>query len=137
MDVSFQMVDRNQRLIQREGERLGKADAHQQSASQSRPLCDRDGIDGLIRLSRFGQRLPHHRNDGPQMLARSQLRNHSSIRPVRGDLRSDDIRENLFARTHHGRPRLVTGALDTEMCASGIISGGYQLSALSFVDDYL
>ena len=55
MDVSFKMVHSDQRLLQRESERLGKADADQQSARQSRPLRDRDGIDGLISLSRFGQ----------------------------------------------------------------------------------
>src|SRR5260370_39350250 len=41
MDVSLKMVHSNQRLLQREGQRLGKADANQQPARQSRPLRNR------------------------------------------------------------------------------------------------
>ena len=57
MNVPFKMVHGDQRLLQREGQRFGKADADEESARQSRSLRDRDGIDGLIGLSGFGQRL--------------------------------------------------------------------------------
>jgi hypothetical protein len=55
MNVSLKMIHGDQRLLQRKGQRLGIADANQQSARQSRPLRDRDGIDRLISLSRLGQ----------------------------------------------------------------------------------
>src|SRR5277367_1321782 len=48
------------------------------------------------------------------MLSRSQLRHHSAVRLMRRNLRSDDIREHIEARTHDGRTRLITGAFDTE-----------------------
>src|SRR6266404_3456596 len=80
MDVSLKMIHRNKRLLQSEGKRFGEADANQQSARQSRPLRDRDGIDGRISLSRLGQSLPHYRNNRAQVLARSEFRNHSAIR---------------------------------------------------------
>ena len=114
MDVSLKMVHGDQRFVEREGERLGIADADQQSARQSRTLRDRDGIDGLISLSGFGQCCAHHRNDRAQVLARGQFRNHSAIRLVRRDLRSHYVRQNPLPRTDHGRARLITGALDAE-----------------------
>ena len=114
MNVPFKMVDGNQRLLERKSQCLGKADADKQSASQSWPLRDRDGIDGLISLSGFGQSLPHHWNNGAQMLARSQLRNDSSIRLMSGDLRSHNIRQNLLPRAHHRRACLITGGFDAE-----------------------
>src|SRR5260221_14679518 len=79
VDMSLKMIHGNQRLLQRKSERLGETDANQQSARQSRPLRDRDGIDRRISLSRLGQRLPHHRNDSAQVLARSEFRKHSAI----------------------------------------------------------
>ncbi len=114
VDVSLKMVHRNQRLLQRKGKRLGEADANQQSARQSRPLRDCNGIDGRISLSRLGQRLPHHRNNSAQVLARSEFRNHSAIRLMSGDLGGNHIRQNPLPRTHHCRARLITGGLDTE-----------------------
>ncbi len=108
------MVHRDQRFLQREGQRFGKADANQQSARQSRPLRDRDSIDGLISLSRFGQSLAHHRNNRAQVLARGKFRNHSAIRLVSGDLRGNHVRQNPLPRAHHRRARLITGALDAE-----------------------
>src|SRR6267378_2315101 len=63
MNVSLKVVHSNQRLLQRESECFGETDADEQSARQSRPLRDRDGIDGRISLPRFRQRLAHHRNN--------------------------------------------------------------------------
>ena len=114
MDVSLKMVHGDQRLPEREGQRLGKADAHEQGARQSRPLRDRDGIDGFVSLSRFGQGLPYHRNNRPQVLARGEFRNHSAIRLVRGHLRGHHVRQNLLPRPHHGRARLIAGTLNAE-----------------------
>ena len=38
MDMAFKMVDRNQRLVEGEGQRLGIADAHQQALRRGRGL---------------------------------------------------------------------------------------------------
>ncbi len=114
MNVSLKMVHSDQRFFQREGQRFGKADAHQQGAGQSRTLRDRDGIDGRISLSGLGQCCAHHRYDGAQVLARGQFRNHSAIRLVSGDLRGNHVRQNLLPRAHHRRARLITGGLNAE-----------------------
>ena len=107
-------MTRDQRLVEREGQRFGKADADQQSSGQAGALGHRDGIDGLVSLPGFGQRLPHDRNDGAQVLAGSQFGDDSAVRLVRGDLRGDDVGENLLARAHHGGTRFVAGAFDAE-----------------------
>ena len=39
MNVAFKMVHRNQRLVERKGQRLGIADAHQQRSSERRGLA--------------------------------------------------------------------------------------------------
>jgi len=114
MNVSLKMIDGDQWLIEREGEGLGKADADQQSPCQSRTLGDCDGVDGVVGLSSFRQRLAHDRNNRAEMLAGGKFWNHSTIGLMGGDLGGDDIRKDLFARAHHGRARFVARALDAE-----------------------
>ena len=70
VDVSFQVIDGDERLIQRKRQCLGVADANQQGTRQSRTLRDCQCIDGLIALSGVRQRLAHHGNDRTQMLPR-------------------------------------------------------------------
>ncbi len=48
------------------------------------------------------------------MLTRSQLRHHSAIRLMGGDLRRHHVRNNFLARTHHGRSGLVARAFNSE-----------------------
>ena len=46
VNVSFEMIDGDERLVERISERLGVAQADQQRAGQSGALGDGDGIDG-------------------------------------------------------------------------------------------
>ena len=114
MYVSLKMVDGDQRLRKRVRKRLGKADSDQQRAREARPLRDGESVDGVVGLSRVGQRLPHYGHDSAQMLARRELGNDAAIGGVRADLRRDYVRQNLFARAHHGRARLVARAFNPE-----------------------
>src|SRR5215471_2274341 len=82
MDVPLQMVYSNERLIESEGQRLGVTDTDQQRSSKTRPLRDRQCVDGLVSLPCILQRLSYNRNNGAKMLARCQLRHHTSIRLV-------------------------------------------------------
>src|SRR5271156_2326557 len=95
MNVPFQMVDGDQWFPERKGKSLGKADPHEQSARQSRPLRDRNSIDRRITLPCLSQGLAHHRNNRPQVLTRSEFRHHSPKRLMSGNLRGDGIRQNL------------------------------------------
>src|ERR1700677_2099947 len=87
MNVAFEMVYSDERLIESERERLGIADAHEQCARQPRTLRHRHGVDRLISLSGIGKRLANDRHNRAQMLPRRQLWHDSAIRLVRGDLR--------------------------------------------------
>src|SRR5208282_4675805 len=69
VNVSLEMVHRQQRLIECECQCLGETDAHEESSRQARPLRHGNGIDRLITLTRFGQSLAHDGDDRPQMLA--------------------------------------------------------------------
>ena len=114
MNVSFEMIDRNQRLVERKCQSLGETDADQQRARQAWPLRNRKSIKGLVGLARIGQRLADDRHNGPQMLARSQFRHYSAIGRVGNDLREHDVRDNLLARSHDCGCGFVAGTLDAE-----------------------
>ena len=74
MDVAFEMIDRNQRLVEGEGQSLGIADAHQQRSGKAGALRDGDRVDGVVSLVGLSQRLANDGNDRAQMLARCQVR---------------------------------------------------------------
>ncbi len=132
--MAFQMVDADQRFLQGVGESLGIAQAHQQRARQTRALGDGEGVDGLVGAACIFEGFANDRNDGAQMLARSQLRHHAAVGLVGGDLRVDDVRDQLFAGAHDGRRRLVARALDAEdvnVAHTSIVRGDAQGNGLS------
>ena len=114
VNVAFEVVDGDQRLVEGEGESFGVADADQQGSGESGALRDGDGVDGVVRVPSLGQRLAHDGHDGAQMLPRGQFRHDTAVGLVGGDLRGDNIRDQLLARAHHGRRGLVAGTFDAE-----------------------
>src|SRR5689334_20022799 len=99
MDVSFEVIDRDQRLFQRKSECLGIAYADQQCSRESRPLSYGESVNGFVTLSGLRQSLPYYGHDRAQMLTRRQLGNHTSIGLVSCDLRGNNIGDDLLART--------------------------------------
>src|SRR5438094_7164479 len=87
MDVSLEMIHRDQWLSQAKTESFRIADAHEQSPSQTRALRHSDGINRLIGLPCLIESMTYHRYDSPQMFPGGQLRNHTSKGLVSGDLR--------------------------------------------------
>jgi hypothetical protein len=114
MDVPFQMVNRDQRLLQRKGESFCVTDPHQQSSGQTGTLSYGDGTYRIVGVAGFGERLSNHWHDCAQMFARSQFRDNSSIRLMSCDLGCDNVGDQLLARTHHGSRCLITGAFDAK-----------------------
>ena len=55
VDVTFQVIDGDERFLEREGERLGIADANQQSSGEAGALRNCDGIDRFVSVFRLGQ----------------------------------------------------------------------------------
>ncbi len=80
MNMPFQVIYCNQRLVEGKRQRLGVADTNQQSSGESRTLSDGEGINRVKGLAGIGEGFADHRHNGPQVLARSQFRHHSAIR---------------------------------------------------------
>ncbi len=114
VDVTFKMIHGDQRLVEREGQRLGVADADQQGAGQARSLSYRQRIDRLISLPGIVKRFADYRHNRLQVLARSQFRDNSAIRLVRGDLREHHVRNQFLARAHNRRRGFVAGAFNAK-----------------------
>ena len=96
MDVAFNMVDGNQRLVECERQRLGITDTHKQCAREPGPLRHRDSVDRVVAVLGLSQRLPHDRHDRAQMLAGRQFRHHAAIGLVSRELRRHNIRDELL-----------------------------------------
>ena len=122
MDVSFEVIDGDQRFIERESQRLGVSDSDQQGAGQPRPLGHGQGVNGLISLSGVSQCFANHRHNRLQMLARSQLRHHAAIGLVGGDLRKHHVRDDFFSRIHDRCSRLIAGAFNAENVGASHVS---------------
>jgi len=122
VDVSLEMIDSDERFLDRVGERLGVTQTNQQRSGEPRTLGDRDGIDGLVRPACIVERFADDGNDGTQMLARSQFGYHSAVGLVSGELRIHDIRDQLLTRAHHGRRGFVARALDAENVSVGHVT---------------
>ncbi len=112
VDVPLQVVDGDQRQPLRKGQRLGVGDAHQQRSGQPRPAGHGDGVQVGEGDAGLRQRRADHGNDGAQMLAAGQLRNHSAVAGVGGDLRGD----------HRGKR--TRAALDNR--GGGLVARGFN-----------
>src|ERR1700690_671798 len=86
VNVAFQVIHRDERLVEREGQSLGVADPDQQSSGEARPLSNRKSIDRVKGLTSVGQGFANPRHDSAQVLTRSQFRNYSAIGLMGGDL---------------------------------------------------
>jgi hypothetical protein len=118
MNVTLDVVDRNQRLFQSPRQRLGKAHPGQQRARQPGAVGHGNGVHVGIAQPRLGQRGTGHRNQIAQMLPAGQLRHHAAIGRVGGNLRSHHARHQFFPAAHQGRSRFVAGALNAQnQCA--------------------
>lgn len=128
VDVAFEMVHGDQRLFERERERFGIADADQQGSRQSGALGDGDGIDRFVSVLCFGESLANHRYDRAEMLTGCQFRDNAAIGLMGGDLRRDNIGNQLLTRADYGRRGFVAGTLDPEDVGVGHVAILFDLS---------
>ena len=112
--MTFEVIHGNQRLIESEREAFRIADAYQQSSRETGALRDRNSVDRVITALSIAQRLPDHRHNSAQMLARGQFGHNSAVRLMSCNLGGDNVRDQLLARTHYGCRGLITGAFDAE-----------------------
>ena len=84
--MTADMIDADQRLACRIGQRFRFRHTDQQRPDQTRPVGDRDRIDLVHRGVRFRQSLRNAGVDRFQVFARSDLRHDASVQFVRADL---------------------------------------------------
>ena len=93
-DVTVEVVDRDQRLAVRRGQRLGRAQPDQQRADQPGALGDRDLVDLGEAGARLLERGGHHRVDQLEVVARGDLGDDSAVALVERSLGGDDVGED-------------------------------------------
>jgi len=113
-EVSQQMVNSHHGQTQAIGQGLAERETHQERAHQPRTHCHRYGVE-LLR-GQIGQieGLLHGARHRADVVARSQLGNHSAVGAVHLGLSVHDAREDVATRAHDGRRHLVTRTLDSE-----------------------
>ena len=91
IDMAGDMMRADEREIKRHRQALGRDDADEQGADQSRTLRYRDGRQVSGTSSRFLERLLHNERNDLHMLARSDLGHDAAEPAMRFDLAGDDI----------------------------------------------
>src|SRR5579863_1816219 len=100
-NVSFQMIDRNERPVQRMSERFSVSNPDQKRTNQARAAGYADGVQILEAQAGLLHRFADHRNNFPQVFPRCQLGYDSAILAVNIDLRSHDAREDVATVGNH------------------------------------
>ena len=104
LDVAREMVNRHERTIERERERLGERDADQQRTDEAGALRDGNRVE-LVQIGLRGVRAARDdAADVANVLARGELGHDTAPLAMDGHLRRDDVRSD--------RPRVPSGFRD-------------------------
>ena len=124
VDVSFEVVDGDEGLREREGERLGVAEADQERTGESRAAGDGNGVEVAERDARLSERGAGDGDDVAEMFAAGEFGNYAAVGRMGDDLRGDNRRERTRAALDDGGGGFVAGAFDAEdqatPCSTGI-----------------
>ena len=107
------MVDREERLVVREGDRLGGHDADHHAADQPGPAGRGDAVEIGKPSAGLGQRLGHQPVEPLEMGAGGDLRHHAAEAAMLGELAVDDIGQDSA-----DRHRVAVGASTTATAVS-------------------
>jgi poly(A) polymerase len=130
VNVAFEVVDGDQRLVEAEAEGLGVGDADQQRACQARAFGDGDGVevgegDWMAgRSAGAGHSFANDGNDVAEMFAGGELGHDAAVVGVERHLRGYDVRERGGAGTNNSGGSLVAGAFDAENQACCLSTAG-------------
>ncbi len=124
--VRLEMIDRDQRLLGDQRDRLGGGEPDDDAADQPGPGGDRDAVELAERQPGIVHRLGDDHVERLDMGARRDLRHHAAEGRVLVDLRQHDIGQNLarpgLEPLDHRRRGLVAGRLDAEHNHPGSLS---------------
>ena len=116
--MRLEVIDRDQRLLRHQRDRLGGGEPDDHAADQAGPGGGRDAVELAKVHAGFGHRLGDDQVERLDMGARGDLRHHAAEGGVRVDLRehhvgADDARPGVGPLDHRRRG-LVAGRLDAE-----------------------
>ena len=114
MNVAFEMIYRDQRLVERLGQRFGVSDADEERADEAGALGHSDGVDFLERELRLCKSFADDRHDLAKVFTRGEFRDDAAVLAVNVDLGGDDGRKDFAAVGDDGGGGFVAGGFDAE-----------------------
>jgi len=114
VNVAFEMIYSNERLLERQGENFAIGHADEERAGEAGALGDGDCVEIGERDVCLVERLAHDWDDFAEMLARGELGDYASVLAVDIDLRGDDAREDAAAAGDDRGGSFVAGRFDAE-----------------------
>ena len=112
--MAFQMVDRNERPVACQRQRLTHGDADDHATDQAGAAGRRDAVELVEADVRLRQRLAHQPIEMVEMGARRDLGHHPPERTMLLELREHQRGADESRVGHHRRRGLVAGCLDAE-----------------------
>ena len=112
--MPLQVVDANQRLAERQGQRFGSVDPADERSRQPGPVSNRHGVNVVQSGARVRQRAPQRWRQVAHVLPRRQLRHHPPVRRVQARLRRDDIRPQLPPVGHNAHGGFIAGSFNAQ-----------------------
>ncbi len=114
VDVAFDMVDGDERQIAGKAQGLGVGDADQERANQAGACGDGDGGEIVEAHAGFFEAEANHGDNGAQVFARSQLRDHAAVFAVRGQLGRNHRRAHRGSIFHDGRSGFIARGFNSQ-----------------------
>jgi small subunit ribosomal protein S21 len=112
--MTLEVMQSDDRNIEREGQASSDAGANQQRASKARALGIGDAIDVTQVATGLPQQLARKRQQTANVVARSKLRYYTAVLGVHGNLRKQRVAEQPGRRVVQGDPGFVAGSFDAE-----------------------
>ena len=112
-NVAPQVMHRNQRLVGRIGQPLGKVHTHQHRADQARGKGDSHRVHIVHGLASIQQSLFDRGADELAVAAAGDLRDNAAIKSLLLDAGGDDVAQQAAAILHKGCGGLVAGGFDS------------------------
>ncbi len=114
VEVGLEVVHGHEGHVPHQGQRLGRAQPHQQRAHQARADGGAHRVDVVVADPGLDQGAGHHRGERLDVGPAGDLGHDPTEAGVQLDLAADHRRQHLAGVDHHGRGRLVTRRLDAE-----------------------
>ena len=131
--MTLQVIDREERLVVCEGQRLGRHDADHDAADQAGPAGRGDAVEIAQAEARFPQGIGDQSIETLEMGARGDFGHHAAEAPMLAHLAVDDVAQQRAQgsiagrRLHHGHRGLVAAGFDTQHAHGCLLASGAGL----------